>query len=58
MLVVYDLLGRQVATLVDEVKAPGAYEVNFSGSRLSSGVYYYRLTAGNFVQTRVMMLVK
>ena len=58
MLVVYDVLGRQVATLVDEVKAPGSYEVRFDGSGLASGVYIYRLTAGSFVQSRRMVLVK
>jgi len=58
MLVVYDVLGRQVATLVNEVKAPGSYEARFDGSRFSSGVYYYKLTSGSFTQTRTMMLVK
>jgi hypothetical protein len=51
-------LGREVAVLVNERKAPGNYEVSFDASGLSSGVYYYRLTAGNFAQTRSMMLVK
>jgi hypothetical protein len=58
MLVVYDVLGRQVATLVDEMKAPGTYEVRFDGSGLASGVYIYRFTAGSFVQTRKMILLK
>jgi predicted outer membrane repeat protein len=57
-LVVYDLLGREVAVLVNEKKAPGEYEVRFDGSGLSSGVYLYRLTAGDFVQTRKMVIVK
>lgn len=60
-LAVYDVLGRQVAKLVDEVKAPGAYEVGFDGSNLASGVYVYRMTAGqarSFVQSRKMILVK
>jgi hypothetical protein len=52
------LLGGEVATLVNERKAPGTYEVEFDASGLSSGVYFYRLTAGNFVQTRKMMVVK
>jgi hypothetical protein len=55
---VYDVLGRQVATLVDEVKAPGSYEARFDGTGLSSGVYFYRLTAGAFVQSRTMLLIK
>ncbi|MDE3057245.1 MAG: T9SS type A sorting domain-containing protein [Bacteroidota bacterium] len=55
---IYDVLGREVATLVDERKSPGMYEVNFDGSRLSSGVYFYRLTSGNFVQTKKFVLMK
>src|SRR5512140_2137814 len=50
-LVVYDLLGREVATLVNEPRTPGSYEVTFDGARLSSGLYYYRITAGTFTQT-------
>jgi hypothetical protein len=57
-LVVYDVLGREVAVLVNERKAPGTYEVRFDASSLSSGVYFYRLTAGDFVQTRKMVLAK
>ena len=57
-LVVYDLLGRQVAMLVNDVKAPGSYEVSFDGSGLASGVYIYRLTAGSFVQTKKMAFIK
>jgi hypothetical protein len=55
---VYDLLGREVTTLVNEPKAPGSYEVSFDGSGLSSGVYIYRMTAGSFVQSRKMLLLK
>ena len=58
MLVVYDVLGRQVATLVNEVKAPGSYEANFDASGLASGVYIYRLSAGSFAQSRKMILMK
>lgn len=57
-LVVYDILGRQVATLVNEKKVPGRYEVTFNASGLASGVYLYRLSAGDFVQTRKMILIK
>ncbi len=55
---IYDVLGREVATLVNEVKAAGAYTVPFNASNLSSGVYFYKLQAGSFVQTKKMMLVK
>ncbi|MCS7014426.1 MAG: T9SS type A sorting domain-containing protein, partial [Chloroherpetonaceae bacterium] len=56
---VYDLLGREVATLVNEVQPPGNYEVQFNAStRTSSGIYIYRLQSGNFTRTMKMMLVK
>lgn len=55
---VCDLLGREVATLVNEEKAPGNYQAIFDASALSNGVYFYRLQAGNFVQTRKMILMK
>ncbi len=57
-IVIYDVLGREVATLVDTPQAPGNYEVRFDGSRLASGVYYYRLTAGQATATRAMVLAK
>ena len=58
-LIVYNILGERIATLVDGVKAPGAYQVNFDASRFSSGVYFYRLLAdGALLQTRKMMLLK
>ena len=57
-LVVYDLLGRQVASLVNEVKEPGSYKVNFNASNLPSGIYTYSIKSGNFVQTKKMMLLK
>jgi hypothetical protein len=55
---VYDLLGREVAVLVDEQKAPGNYEITFDASRLASGVYMYRLTAGQYVESRKMVLIR
>jgi photosystem II stability/assembly factor-like uncharacterized protein len=55
---VYDVLGREVAVLVNERKTAGSYQVKFDGSHLSSGVYLYRLTAGDFTQTQKMVLVK
>jgi beta-glucosidase len=57
-LVVYDLLGREVAVLVNEKKPPGNYEVRFDGSDLSSGVYLCRMSAGKFLASMKMMLVK
>jgi len=55
---VYDLMGREVATLVNEVKEPGTYTVQFDGSNLASGVYLYRIQAGSLVQTRRLVLLK
>lgn len=55
---VYDVLGREVATLVNEEKSAGTYTVRWDASAVSSGVYFYRLRAGDFVQTRSMMIIK
>jgi hypothetical protein len=55
---VYDVLGREVMTLVNGKQDAGSYNLNFNASNLSSGVYFYRLQAGSFVQTKKMMLVK
>jgi hypothetical protein len=58
-LIVYNILGERVATLIEGVKAPGAYQVKFDASRFSSGVYFYRLIAdGALLETRKMMLLK
>jgi hypothetical protein len=57
-LIVYDNLGREVAVLVNQQLSPGTYEADFEGSRLSSGTYYYRLTAGNITETKKLTLVK
>ena len=57
-LVVYDLLGRESAMLVNERKDPGSYSVVFIASGLASGVYLYRLQAGGFLETRKMILMK
>ena len=57
-LIVYDILGRKVTTLVNEPKAPGNYEITFNASQLASGVYFYRLTSGSFVQTKKMILLR
>lgn len=55
---VYDILGTEVATLMNEEKAIGNYSVKFDGSNLSSGLYFYKLQAGEFVGTKKMMLIK
>jgi hypothetical protein len=55
---VYDILGKEVSKLVNEEKLSGSYEVQFNGSKLSSGVYFYRLHAGNFFKTKKLMLLK
>ena len=55
---VYDILGREVTTLVNEQKAVGNYNVQFYANRLSSGVYFYRMQAGDFVQTKKLVLLK
>ncbi len=55
---VYDVLGRQVATLVNERKTPGVYEVTFDGSSLASGLYFYQVRSGKYVSTKRMMLIK
>ncbi len=57
-LVVYDALGKEVQTLVNEKLSAGSYEVEFEGSNFSSGVYFYRLEAGNFSNVRRMILLK
>ncbi|HJY63856.1 MAG TPA: T9SS type A sorting domain-containing protein [Ignavibacteria bacterium] len=55
---IYDIVGREVETLLNEQLLPGTYEVDFDGSRYPSGVYYYQLKAGSFINTRKMVLVK
>jgi serine protease AprX len=58
ILKVYDLLGREITTLVNEQKSPGIYQVTFNGAGLPSGIYFYTLNAGGFVQTKKMLLMK
>ncbi len=57
-LVVYDLLGRELAVLVNERKMPGSYEVEFDASSLASGMYLYRLQSGNYIETKKMLILK
>ena len=58
ILKVYDILGREVVTLVNEEKSAGAYTDQWDASGVSSGVYFYRIKAGDFVQTKRMMVVR
>uniref|UniRef100_A0A832G8A8 T9SS type A sorting domain-containing protein n=1 Tax=Ignavibacterium album TaxID=591197 RepID=A0A832G8A8_9BACT len=58
VLKVYDILGNEVATLVDEYREAGRYEVEFNASDLSSGIYFYKLTMGSFSETKKMTLIK
>jgi photosystem II stability/assembly factor-like uncharacterized protein len=55
---VYDILGRRVSTLVNEEKTVGSYKVNFNEINLPSGIYFYKIMAGSFVQTKKMVLMK
>ena len=55
---VYDILGKEVMSLVNDVITAGRHEVTFNGSNLNSGTYFYRLQSGNFVETKKMLLVK
>jgi hypothetical protein len=57
-LIIYDITGREIITLVNEQLNPGIYEVTFDGSNLPSGVYLYQLRAGDFVQTKKMLMMK
>lgn len=57
-LIVYDMLGREAATLVNEELKPGSYEYEWNGSGFASGVYFYRLITGDFSQTKKMILIK
>ena len=58
ILKVYDVLGNEIATLVNEVKQPGVYEVEFNATAFPSGIYFYRLKAGSFVETKKMILLR
>ncbi|KAB2847391.1 MAG: T9SS type A sorting domain-containing protein [Ignavibacterium sp.] len=58
LLKVYDVLGREVASLVNEKKTPGNYKINFNANKFASGMYFYTLTSGSFKQTKKMLLIK
>ena len=55
---IYDMLGREITTLVNETKSPGSYEVKFNGSTLPSGIYFYRLQCGDYSETKKLVLLK
>ena len=55
---VFDVLGKEVVKLVNEKLSPGVYESEFDGSSLSSGIYFYKLEAGDFIETKRMILLK
>jgi|WetSurMetagenome_2_1015567.scaffolds.fasta_scaffold34803_3 hypothetical protein len=58
ILKVYDVLGKEVATLVDEYRNAGSYEVDFEATKLSSGIYLYQLNTGEFIQSKKMIMIK
>jgi hypothetical protein len=55
---IFDALGREVATLVDETKAPGIYRMRWEAGTLPSGIYFYRMTAGSFTETKKLILLR
>ena len=55
---IYDVLGNEIASLVNEEKPAGSYEVDFNASFLSSGIYFYKLQAGSFIETKKMVLLR
>jgi hypothetical protein len=55
---IYDLLGREVKNLLDEIKTRGSYTIQFNAGNLSSGIYFYRLITKEFTTTKKMILVK
>lgn len=58
LLKIYDVLGREIATLVNEEKAPGNYEIVFNGANLPSGVYFYKMSCSNFSEIKKLVLMK
>lgn len=58
ILKVYDVMGREVQTLVNEKLQAGSYDITFDGSKSESGIYFYQITAGDFTETRKMLLIK
>lgn len=58
MIKVYDMLGKEITTLVNQQLQPGTYETDWDATGYSSGIYYYKMISGNFTQTKIMVLVK
>lgn len=54
----FNILGEKVATLINEVQDPGKHKINFDAIDLSSGVYFYRITAGEYAETKKMILLR
>jgi hypothetical protein len=57
-LTVYDILGNEIATLINEEKESGSHTINFNASELTSGTYFYKLTSGSFSRTQKMLYIK
>jgi hypothetical protein len=57
-IIIYDILGKEIEKLVNEKQSPGTYEINFDGSNLSNGIYFYTLRSGDFTDTKKMVLMK
>jgi len=57
-LVVYDILGREIAVLVNQSLQPGKYEVTWDAAKFASGIYFYRLESGGFVDTKKLVILK
>jgi hypothetical protein len=57
-IMIYDILGREITTLINETSQPGRYEIKWNATGYSSGIYFYRIQAGNFVQTKKLLLLK
>ena len=55
---IYNLLGREIETLINEERTPGKYKIEFNGHNLASGIYFYRITSNSYTKTRKMLLIK
>ena len=55
---IYNILGQLITTIVNEIKEPGSHSAEFDGTNLSSGLYIYKLEAGNYIESKKMLLIK